>query len=85
MSSLKGSNWDKKTLRPPIRIQDIIKDVLWHLKTYIKYELPLHIIIAFTVLRGIQIMAYSEGWKIGEKLGSNNLVSKTTFKGQFST
>ena len=65
-SEVNSPEWSYQTLRPPaITIQNMARDLAWHLRLYKVDRLPSSVILQFLLLRVVQRVAYNMGWRKG--------------------
>lgn len=72
-SEIKQEGWTFNTLRPPLKLKEILQDFKFQWKTYRKHNLTLYKCINFFLLRVLQRLAYNFGWIISKnKFKTNN-------------
>lgn len=74
-SKMKESLWNEKTLRPPLKIKNIIRDFQYHWKSYHKSKIGAYRQLLFLILMIYQRISYNLGWIIS-KFKSYKLESK---------
>ena len=63
-SEIKEPGWNYNTLRPPLKLKEVIIDISNQWKSYCQSKLGLFRRIKFLVLRIFQRIAYNLGWII---------------------
>ena len=61
-SEIKDPGWNYNTLRPPLKIREIIMDIKHQWHSYCQSKLPLFKRTKFLILRIFQRIGYNFGW-----------------------
>lgn len=61
-SEIKNSGWNVNTLRPPLKLKEILLDFKIQWKSYCYSKLPFIRRVKFLCLRVFQRIAYNLGW-----------------------
>ncbi len=72
---IKEPGWALNTLKPPLKIKDVLQDFKFQWRSYCNNNLPFFKSVIFLVLRVFQRFAYNFGWLI-----SSNNFKKNNYK-----
>jgi len=61
-ASSNGNLWDENTLKPPLKLKDLIKDLYFHWNKYKVSKINFYRRLAFLLLMIHQRIAYNLGW-----------------------
>ena len=61
-SEIKDPGWSYNTLRPPLKIKEILIDIKYQMRSYRQSKLTLFKRTRFLILRIFQRVAYNFGW-----------------------
>lgn len=61
-SEIRGPGWNYNTLRPPLKIREVMNDLSNQWNSYYSNNLKSHKAMKFIVLRIFQRIAYNLGW-----------------------
>ena len=61
-SEIKDPGWNVNTLKPPLKLKDVLLDFRIQWKSYFSYNIPFYKRIKFIILRVFQRIAYNMGW-----------------------
>ena len=62
ISKIQESLWNKNTLKPPLKVKELIRDFQYHRENYHKSKIGAYRQLVFLILMIYQRISYNLGW-----------------------
>ena len=66
ISKIQESLWNENTLKPPLKVKEIVRDFQYHWKSYHQNKIGAYRRLVFLILMIYQRISYNIGWIISK-------------------